>query len=175
MARKGDKARLAPLAMRLYSEGVSIPEIAAHLDVSETTLRRWKSASLRPGEAMDEWDEGREKHRSRTQRVCDLFDREIQAAEQSPAGSIKSKTLNTLVQLSAMVHRMLKAEKEQLQAAREKERENAPDVDRPRMFLEFMEFVATHLKENDPGGLAVLSRNFEGIVAAFKAGYEKEA
>ena len=47
--------------------------------------------------------------------------------------------------------------------------EKAPDIDRPRMFLEDMEFIAETLKELDPNGLKILSRNFETIVARFKA------
>ena len=43
-----------------------------------------------------------------------------------------------------------------------------PDVDRPKMFLEALEFVAGYLKDNDPEALKCLARNFEPMVAAFK-------
>lgn len=41
---------------------------------------------------------------------------------------------------------------------------NAPGVDRPAMFLTVMEFIAEVLKETDPAGLEILSRNFDFIV-----------
>ena len=41
-------------------------------------------------------------------------------------------------------------------------------VDRPRVFLEDMEFVASVLKEIDPEGLKILSRNFDQVVKRFK-------
>ncbi|MDY7034543.1 MAG: hypothetical protein SV375_00045 [Thermodesulfobacteriota bacterium] len=42
------------------------------------------------------------------------------------------------------------------------------EVDRPKIFLEDMEFVADALREIDPEGLKILARNFETIVKRFK-------
>lgn len=42
------------------------------------------------------------------------------------------------------------------------------DVDRPKVFLEDLEFVAEVLREVDPEGLKILARNFETIVDRFK-------
>jgi hypothetical protein len=49
------------------------------------------------------------------------------------------------------------------------EEDAAPDLDRPALFLEDMQFIAKCLKEIDPEGLKVLARNFDVIVARFKA------
>lgn len=51
----------------------------------------------------------------------------------------------------------------------------APEIDRPALFLENLQFVAGTLKEIDPEGLKVLARNFDLIVARFKAGLTKNA
>ena len=50
----------------------------------------------------------------------------------------------------------------------EKSEEQVADVDRPKVFLEDLEFIAETLKELDPEGLKILSRNFETIVQKFK-------
>jgi len=42
------------------------------------------------------------------------------------------------------------------------------EIDRPKIFLEDMEFIAETLKEVDPQGLKVFSRNFDVIVNRFK-------
>lgn len=56
-----------------------------------------------------------------------------------------------------------------------KEESMAPDIDRPKIFLEDMEFIAEVLQEIDPEGLKVFARNFEPIVNRFKERHEKTA
>lgn len=51
----------------------------------------------------------------------------------------------------------------------------AVDIDRPKLFLEDMEFLAQTLKEIDPEGLKVLGRNIDTIIARFKEQYAKAA
>lgn len=43
-----------------------------------------------------------------------------------------------------------------------------PDIDRPRIFMEDMEFIAEILKEIDPEGLKVFAKHFETIIQKFK-------
>lgn len=42
------------------------------------------------------------------------------------------------------------------------------DIDRPKLFLEDMEFIAETLKEIDPEGLKVFARNFDELITRFK-------
>ena len=42
------------------------------------------------------------------------------------------------------------------------------DIDRPKIFLEDLEFMAGILKDIDPAGLKVLGKNFDTIVQRFK-------
>jgi hypothetical protein len=53
--------------------------------------------------------------------------------------------------------------------------EAAPDLDRPALFLEDLEFIAQVLKEVDPEGLKILSRNFDLIMKRFKKEHEEAA
>ena len=46
-------------AIRLYAGGMSMEEISRELDVSQTSLYKWKAESKTPGEDADEWDNRR--------------------------------------------------------------------------------------------------------------------
>lgn len=52
---------------------------------------------------------------------------------------------------------------------------SAADIDRPKLFLEDLQFIAETLKEIDPEGLKILSRSFETIIARFKESHAKAA
>ncbi len=42
------------------------------------------------------------------------------------------------------------------------------NIDRPKLFLEDLEFVAGYLRANDPEGLKIIAKNLDGIVRQFK-------
>jgi hypothetical protein len=67
----------------------------------------------------------------------------------------------------------LRTEKQTAVSPGEKKEERAPDLDRPALFLEDFDFIANILKEVDPEGLKVMARNFDLIVARFKADHAK--
>lgn len=46
--------------------------------------------------------------------------------------------------------------------------DNEIDIDRPKIFLEDMEFIAETLREIDPAGLKVFAGNFDLIIKRFK-------
>ena len=54
-------------------------------------------------------------------------------------------------------------------AAEAKTQNQVQEVDRPKLFLENLSFLAEVLKEIDPEGLKILGRSFETIVGRFKA------
>lgn len=56
MGVKGDRAAKEPQAIRMYINGHSLAEISRQLDISDTTLRRWKEESRVPGNDIDGWD-----------------------------------------------------------------------------------------------------------------------
>jgi transposase len=53
----------------------------------------------------------------------------------------------------------------------DREKPGIPDspTDRPRLFMETLEFIAGALKDADPEGLKVLAKNFDRLVEKFKA------
>ena len=46
--------------------------------------------------------------------------------------------------------------------------DNEIDIDRPKIFLEDMEFIASTLQEIDPEGLKVIAESFDKIIERFK-------
>lgn len=162
MGRKGDKAQLAPIAKRLFSEGHSRAEIARRLDVSDTTIDRWyRDADIPSG--GNQWEEGRARHRSYSDRISELFDRELEAAEEAKAGTLSAPTLDAIQKLSSMALKFRELE----------QRSGEITFDRPKVFLENVQFIAGWLREHDPEGLKVLAKNFDALMIAFKAENEK--
>lgn len=157
MAAKGDKARLYEMAFRMYTaDGLSLTAIEEALGVSRQTLSGWKNDTRKPGEDKDEWDKGREQKRSNVQRLRALFDRELVAIEETPAGLISPVSLDAITKLGTLVQRW------------EANEVTGNAVDRPRLFLENLQWLAAWLRENDPEGLKVLAANFDSLTLAFK-------
>jgi len=112
MAAKGDKAALAPLARQKYINGQSLAAISRDLDISDTTLRRWKSDSRIPGEELDAWDKGRMQKRGNIQRLRDILDEQLEYVEGLTPGERTSKTFDGLSKIAALVERIDKMEAE---------------------------------------------------------------
>lgn len=163
MAAKGDKAKLYDVAFRMYTaDGKSLTDIEAALGVSRQTLSGWKNDTLVPGEKLDEWDKAREVKRSNVQRLRVLFDRELQFLEAAPAGSLPGGSLDGITKLGTLVQRWEAVERAAAEA------EHGPGYDRPKVFLETLQWLAAWFKENDPEGLKVLAENFDSLTMAFK-------
>lgn len=157
MAAKGDKARLYEVAFRMYTaDGKSLTEIEAALGVSRQTLSTWKGDTRVPGEELDEWDRAREQKRSNVQRLRALFDRELRHIEESVAGEITAVSLDAITKLGTLVQRW-----EAVEAG-------GVAIDRPRVFLENLQWLAGWLREHDPEGLKVLAANLDTLALAFK-------
>lgn len=118
MATKGDKAVLAPRAKRLYSEGKTLTAIAEELDVSITTLSRWKTADTRPGAECDEWDRARTAKQDNIARLRKLFDEQLSYCESLHPSERGSREMDALAKMGALLERWDKVEKAQA-AARE--------------------------------------------------------
>jgi transcriptional regulator with XRE-family HTH domain len=155
MAQKGDRAKLEPVARQRYIETGNLSQVADELGVSRQTLSDWKSRTRRPGEELDEWDRAREQKRSNVERLRALFDRELTALEETRAGEMSAMSLDAITKLGTLVQRWEVAEK-------------APSYDRPRVFLENLQFIAGWLRDHDPEGLKVLAESFDALTLAFK-------
>lgn len=155
MAQKGDRAKLEPIARQRYIETGNLTQVADELGVSRQTLSDWKNRTRRPDEAQDEWDRAREHKRSNVERLRALFDRELTALEDSSAGNMSAMSLDAITKLGTLVQRWEVAEK-------------SPTYDRPRVFLENLQFVAGWLRDNNPEGLKALAESFDAVTLAFK-------
>lgn len=111
MGAKGDRASKEPLAMRLYVDGSNLTEISRQLDISDTTLRRWKDDSRVPGDDIDGWDKARQQKRSNIQRLKDLFERQLEYVEGILPSEVSAPMMDTLSKLGALVERWDKVEK----------------------------------------------------------------
>ena len=116
-----------------------------------------------PGEEIDGWDRARQQKRGNIQRLKDLFERELKHVEESEEGSITAPSMDALTKLGALVQRWDALERARLNLDRKD-----PETDRPKLFLEDMEFVAEVLREVDPEGLKVIAKNFDTIISRFK-------
>ena len=67
------------------------------------------------------------------------------------------------------IHEVINLEKLATVLEKKSDDKEVQDIDRPKIFLEDLQFVAETLKEIDPEGLKVLSRTFDVIVKRFKA------
>jgi len=117
MGQKGDRAAKEPQAMRMYVDGQNLTDISALLDISDTTLRRWKSESLVPGETLDGWDKQRSQKRGSRQRLRDLFERQLAYLEGLKPDEVSPPMMDTLSKLGALVERWEKVEKAQAVAS----------------------------------------------------------
>lgn len=164
MATKGDRARLEPVARQLYvDQRKSLTEIEETLGVSRQTLGAWKAETKRPDQELDEWDRARAQKRATVQRLADLYERELQAAEEAGAGTVTAATWDALYKLGAMVRKWQEIERAEAAI------QEGPGYDKAKVFLETLQWIAGWLRENDPEGLKVLAQDFDALTIAFKA------
>jgi hypothetical protein len=112
MGVKGDRAIKEPLAIDLYADGRSMPEISRKLDISDTTLRRWKAESRVPGEKQDGWDKRRAQKRNYVQRARDLLDDQYDYVEGLLPEDRDSRVMDSLSKMFAIVERSEKRQKQ---------------------------------------------------------------
>jgi len=113
LANKGDKAVLAPQAQRLYADGYSLSSIGDQLDVSVTSLKRWKDDTKEPGQPLDEWDRARSQKRGNIQRLRDLFEEQLAWVEGLHPSKRDSRLMDTLSKLGSLLERWDKMEQAQ--------------------------------------------------------------
>lgn len=111
MAQKGVRASLEPQAARMYANGQTLADIARALDVSQTTVSKWKADSIIPGESMDGWDKGRAQKRGNIQRLRDLFEEQLEFLESVVPGDRTAPMMDTLSKIGALLERWDKFEK----------------------------------------------------------------
>jgi len=134
-------------------DGLTLEQTAERTDIPVQTLKRWSSDN--------EWFQQRKKYRS-----------ELTGIKQNTVKLVKALTENALTTLDPQTIFAIARLKPAIEKQRKQEVREA-DIDRPKLFLEDIEFIAQYLQENDPEGLKILARNFEVIVNLFKESHEK--
>jgi len=112
MGIKGDRAVKEPLAIDLYADGRSLADIQKALDISDTTLRRWKAESKAPDARLDLWDQRRRQKRNYLQRARDLLDDQYEYVEGLQFEERDSRVWDSLSKAFAIVERSEKRQKE---------------------------------------------------------------
>jgi len=137
-------------AERLYIEqGLTIEQTAKATGVSVSQLKRW---------ATDEgWKERRKEHLELKRTFDETLFKLQQTWMEKAINSEDPQVVYAAIRLMRLAQ-----DRERKEDAKE------PDIDRPKIFLEDLEFIAETLQEIDPEGLKVLARNFETIVQRFK-------
>ena len=136
-------------------DGMTLEQVAREVDVPERTVSNWS--------AEDGWVEKRMEYRKSISAIkrntVTLRKNLIAKALQS----LDPQDIYAATRLEAMASRT------------KKDVGPAAEIDRPKLFLENVEFIIETLKEIDPEGLKILARSFEIIVERFKERHEKAA
>ena len=142
-------------------DGLTYEQVVKETGVSLAQLKRWGKDGG--------WGDSR---RERRQQLSDIKRKKIELAQKLINKALTSADPQD-VYAFARVARVVG-----LDGRDDRKNESAAggaDIDRPKLFLEDLEFIAGVLKDTDPGGLKVLSKNFETIVARFKEAHETAA
>ena len=136
-------------------DGLTLEEISGRLGVSDRTLANWS--------ASGNWMECRKKHRE------DLAS--IKRNSFKLRKELARKAIETLENMQSINPQDMHGFKSVLSMIEPKEKEKdqaVADIDRPKLFLEHLEFIVSVLKEIDQEGLKVILRNFDEITNRFK-------
>ena len=134
-------------------------EISERLNVPEVTLKRWGK--------KEDWKQLREDHllkkRTLKQNLTRLREKLI------------TNTLDQDKPDTNDIYAALKIIRQEQAFEETDEPVKVQEIDRPKVFLEDMEFIVRTLQEIDPEGLKILSRSFDRIIGRFKEEHAQTA
>ena len=133
-------------------DGMSHKEIARELGTAVATIQRWSDRG--------EWKTIRSEYMDMDRYLRRNMYTLRKKAMEMAVGAPDPQTIYAVARLETLT---LRDKKEQAENG-----ENGIEVDIPKLFLDHMRFVIDYLKGNDPEGVKVLARNWDGIVGAFK-------
>lgn len=149
MPRKEYSFEIRERAEELYViDGLTFDEVSTDTGVASITLKKWATA--------EDWRGKREEYRASLKDIRGNIVKLRKKLFAKAVDSLDPQDVFAAVRLEGVA---LKGGK----------KEGKPvEIDRPKIFLEDMEFVAKTLQEIDPEGLKIFARNFETIVSRFK-------
>lgn len=136
-------------------DGYTLAQVATETGISVQALEKWS--------VVDGWVEKKKEYRQTLGEIKRNTVLLRKSLIQKALGSLDPQDIYAAVRLESV-------------AMREKKKDEVQqDIDRPRLFLENLNFIASVLKEIDPEGLRVLAESFEEIVRRFKEAHAKAA
>ena len=141
-------------ARELYVvDGLTFEQVAKATGIAASTLQKWSDE--------EGWRASRTEYRKSLQEIR----RNTTALRRKLLSEALESCDPQMVYAAVRLENVAAKQAPKTQAAE-------PEIDRPKLFLEHVEFIAETLKEIDPEGLKVLAGNFETIIKRFK---EQEA
>jgi hypothetical protein len=122
--------------------------------LSVTQLKNWSGA--------EGWREKREEYRVNKQSIRSTVTALRKKLALDALSTSDPQKVFAFIRLEALANRA------------EKKTGDAPKIDRPAIFLEDLEFIASVLKDRDPEGLKVLANSFDVLIEQIKAKYASE-
>jgi transposase len=132
-------------------DGLTFDQVAKETGVSVTQLKNWSGA--------EGWREKREEYRVNKQSIRSTVTKLRKQLAQDALNTSDPQKVFAFIRLEALAGRQ------------ERKVEEAPKIDRPALFLEDLEFIASVLMSRDPEGLKILANNFDVLIEQFKAKY----
>ena len=138
-------------AQELYVEqGLTYEQVGERLGIALNTARNWG--------AQYEWAEKR---------------REYTDSRRALKENLRKLRQNMITKASqnlepSDIYAVVKLEKLAKEEAKKPDEQKGQEIDRPRVFLENLQWIAGWLKDQDPEGLKILAANFDAMTEAFK-------
>lgn len=130
-------------------DGLTFDQVAKETGVSVTQLKNWSGA--------EGWRDKREEYRVNKQSIRSTVTKLRKQLALDALSTSDPQKVFAFIRLEALAGRQ------------EKRTEEAPKIDRPALFLEDLEFIASVLMGRDPEGLKILANNFDVLIDQFKA------
>ena len=151
------------LAEELYIvEGQTYEAVAERTGVSLSQLKRWG--------ADGGWPERKREYR---QSLSDIRRETVRLRKELLKQAVTSLDPQNVYAFAAIERAC--APKADAKASKENPDAASIAIDRPKLFMEDLEFIARTLKEIDPEGLKVLAGSFDVIIAKYKEQYAQSS
>ena len=147
------------LAQDLYVvDGLTYEQAAAQAGVSVQAAKEWG--------AKEGWREKREQYRAEINDIRANTIKLRKALLDKALNNLDPQAVYALARMEALDRRQTKTIDPSASSG---------PVDRPKIFLEHLDFIARTLNETDPEGLKVLANNFEPLITKYKIEHAQAA
>jgi len=103
VGKKGDRASKEVQAKEMYAYGLSLTDIAVALDISVTSLARWKHDTKDPNKSEDEWDLARVGRRDHIDMIKATYQEQLAYVSELSPRQRSPKDSDLLVKLHSII------------------------------------------------------------------------